>query len=86
MKTKAKVMVAKPAGKKKAVVVAASTKKMGGPGAAITVPLTSKLSIWDFDHMDAAEITVPDAPRPSEILVVLALGIGGRPLKRIKPD
>lgn len=30
MKTKAKVMVAKPAGKKKAVVVAASTKKMGG--------------------------------------------------------
>ena len=30
MKTKAKVMVAKPAGEKKAVVVAASTKKMGG--------------------------------------------------------
>jgi hypothetical protein len=50
------------------------------------VPLTSKLSIWDFDHMDAAEITVPDAPRPNEILVVLALGIGGRPLKRINPD
>lgn len=63
-----------------------STKKIGGPGATITVPLTSKLSIWDFDHMDAAEITVPDAPRPHEILVVLALGIGGRPLKRIKPD
>ena len=63
-----------------------STKKIGGPGATLTVPLTSKLSIWDFDHMDAAEITVSDAPRPSEILVVLALGIGGRPLKRIKPD
>ena len=63
-----------------------STKKIGGPGAILTVPLTSKLSIWDFDHMDAAEIAVPDAPRPSEILVVLALGIGGRPLKRIKPD
>lgn len=63
-----------------------STKKIGGPGAILTVPLTSKLSIWDFDHMDAAEIAVPDAPRPNEILVVLALGIGGRPLKRIKPD
>ena len=62
-----------------------STKKIGGPGAILTVPLTSKLSIWDFDHMDAAEITVPDAPRPNEILVVLALGIGGRPLKRINP-
>jgi hypothetical protein len=31
------------------------------------------------------ERRVPDAPRPNEILVVLALGIGGRPLKRINP-
>lgn len=63
-----------------------STKKMGGPGAAVTVPLTSKHSIREFDHMDAAEICVPDAPHAGEILVILALGIGGRPLKRIKPD
>jgi hypothetical protein len=32
-----------------------STKKLAGPGASITVPMTSKQSIWDFDHMDAAE-------------------------------
>ena len=63
-----------------------STKKMGGPGATLTVPLTSKMSIWDFDHMDAAEITVPDAPHANEIVVILALAIGGRPRKRIKPD
>src|SRR3954471_15278899 len=31
------------------------TKKMGGPGASITMPLTNKNDIWDFDHMDAAE-------------------------------
>ncbi|MEK9790694.1 MAG: amino acid synthesis family protein, partial [Alphaproteobacteria bacterium] len=31
-----------------------STKKMGGPGASLAVPLTSKHSIWEFDHMDAA--------------------------------
>ena len=63
-----------------------STKKMGGPGATLAVPLTSKHSIWEFDHMDAAEICVPDAPHAGEIVVILALGIGGRPLKRIKPD
>ena len=63
-----------------------STKKMGGPGAALAVPLTSKKSIWEFDHMDAAEITVADAPHAGEIVVILALGIGGRPLKRITPD
>ncbi|MGC6453427.1 MAG: amino acid synthesis family protein [Candidatus Puniceispirillaceae bacterium] len=63
-----------------------STKKVGGPGAALAVPLTSKHSIWEFDHMDAAEISVPDAPHAGEIVVILALGIGGRPLKRIRPD
>lgn len=63
-----------------------STKKMGGPGASLAVPLTSKKSIWEFDHMDATEITVPDAPHANEIVVILALGIGGRPLKRIAPD
>ena len=63
-----------------------STKKMGGPGASLAVPLTSKHSIWEFDHMDAAEMTFPDAPHASEIVVILALGIGGRPLKRVRPD
>ena len=63
-----------------------STKKMGAPGASLVVPLTSKQSIWEFDHMDAAEICVPDAPHAGEIVVILALGIGGRPLKRITPD
>ncbi len=61
-----------------------STKKIGAPGAAITFPLTGKTSIWDFDQMDAAEITIPDAPRANEVVVILALGIGGRPLHRIK--
>ena len=57
-----------------------------GAGASLAVPLTSKHSIWEFDHMDAAEMTFPDAPHAGEIVVILALGIGGRPLKRIRPD
>ena len=59
-----------------------STKKMGGPGAALAVPLTSKKSIWEFDHMDAAEITVADAPHAGEIVVILAR----RPLAPTKPS
>lgn len=60
-----------------------STKKIGAPGAAITFPLTGKTSIWDLGQMDAAEITIPDAPRANEAVVILALATGGRPLKRI---
>ncbi|NKB78038.1 MAG: amino acid synthesis family protein [Gammaproteobacteria bacterium] len=63
-----------------------STKKIGGPGAVIVMPLTHKNSIWEFDHMDAAEITIPDAPKPDEIVVAIVLGVGGRPLARTKPD
>ena len=61
-----------------------STKKVAGPGAAITMPLTNKDDIWSFDEMDAAEITVPGAPLPDEILVCLALGVGGRPHARTR--
>lgn len=59
------------------------TKKMGGPGAPLLMPLTNKDNIWSFDHMDSAEIAVADAPRADEILIALCLGIGGRPLHRI---
>ncbi len=60
-----------------------STKKMGGPGAAIVMPVTNKNSIWSFDHMDAAEITIPDAPGPDEIVVAIVVADSGRPLARV---
>ena len=55
-----------------------STKKVGPPGAAITMPITNKDDIWSFDEMDAAELVIPDAPRPDEIVVALVLASGGR--------
>ena len=58
-------------------------KKMGGPGWPLLMPLTNKNNIWSFDDMDSAEIAIPDAPRPDEILIALCLGVGGRPLHRI---
>ncbi len=60
-----------------------STKTVGGLGAAIVLPLTNKNDIWSFDHMDAAVIAVPDAPHADEIVVCLALGVLGRPLRRV---
>ena len=62
------------------------TKKVGGPGSVIVVPLTNKNNIWEFDDMDSVEITIPDAPAPDEIVVVVALAVGGRPLARTKGD
>ena len=59
-----------------------STKKTGGPGAVLVMPLTNKNSIWSFDHMDATEISLPDAPREDEIVVALAVADSGRPLAR----
>ena len=62
--------------------IIASTKKTGGPGSVLVMPLTNKNSIWSFDHMDATEISLPDAPRADEIVVALAVADGGRPLAR----
>ena len=59
-----------------------STKKTGGPGSVLVMPLTNKNSIWSFDQMDATEISLPDAPREDEIVVALAVADGGRPLAR----
>ena len=62
------------------------TKKVGGPGSVAVIPLTNKNSIWEFDDMDSTEITIPDAPHADEIVVIVALAIGGRPLARTKAD
>ena len=64
--------------------IIASTKKVAGAGASLTMPLTNKDDIWSFDEMDAAEIAIHDAPRPDEIVVSLVLAAGGRPHARTK--
>ena len=63
-----------------------STKKVGGPGSTIVFPITNKNTIWSFDDMDAAEMSIPDAPRADEIVVIVGLAIGGRPLHRTVAD
>ena len=61
-----------------------STKKMGVPGSLLVMPLTNKDSIWSFDHMDAVEISISDAPRDDEMLIAVAVANSGRPLARTR--
>jgi hypothetical protein len=60
------------------------TKKVGGPGAVITMPIGNKDDRWVFDDMDAADVSIPDAPRPDEIVIALVLSAGGRPNARVQ--
>jgi hypothetical protein len=60
-----------------------SAKKLGGPGAAIDVPLHFKDAAFVRTHFDAMEVRLPDAPRADEILVALAVTDGGRPHPRV---
>ncbi len=60
------------------------TKKVAGPGASITMPIGNKDDRWVFDDMDAVEISIPDAPRPDEMVIALVLSAGGRPNARVR--
>ena len=50
------------------------------------MPLGNKDDVWLFDHIDTLTIAVPSAPRPAEIVVIVALSDGGRPRPRIDKD
>ncbi len=60
-----------------------SSKKRGGPGVAIDIPLGHKDAAFVRSHFDGMEVRVTDAPRAREIVVALGLTDGGRPLPRI---
>lgn len=60
-----------------------STKKMGGPGTRIDVPLHYKEAASVASHYDAIEVGLSDSPKADEVLVALAVTTGGRPHARI---
>jgi hypothetical protein len=60
-----------------------SNVKIGGPGAEIDIPLGHKDDVWSFDQIDTLTIMVANAPRPDEIVVIVALADGGRPRPRV---
>jgi hypothetical protein len=67
----------------KGAALVPSSKKRGGMGAAIDVPLGHKDAAFVRSHFDAMEIRVPDAPRANEIVVAVVVTDSGRPRPRI---
>lgn len=67
----------------KGAALVPSSKKMGGIGAAIDVPLGHKDAAFVRSHFDAIEARVSDAPRANEIVVAVAVTDSGRPLPRV---
>src|SRR5580692_3885243 len=59
-------------------VVIGSNVKVAAAGAVLDVPLGHKDDTWSFPHFDTITVSVADAPRPDEILVVMAIADGGR--------
>jgi Amino acid synthesis len=60
-----------------------SSKKVGGLGATLDVPLGHVDAAYVRSHFDAIEVRVPDAPRAHEIVFVLAMSVGPRPHARM---
>lgn len=60
-----------------------SSKKMGGPGDTLDVPLGHKDAAYVRSHFDGMPVSIADAPRAREILIAIALSPGGRPLPRV---
>ena len=60
-----------------------SSKKRGGPGVSLDIPLGHKDAAFVRSHFDGMEIRINDAPRAGEILVAIAITDSGRPLPRV---
>jgi hypothetical protein len=60
-----------------------SSKKRGGLGVSLDIPLGHKDAAFVRSHFDGMEIRVNDAPRANEILVAIAVTDSGRPLARM---
>jgi hypothetical protein len=61
-----------------AKAIVPSTKKVGGPGARLDVPITHVNASYVRSHFSAIEVGLADAPRADEILLVLAMTTGPR--------
>jgi len=67
----------------KGAALVPSSKKMGGLGTPLDVPLGHKDAAYVRSHFDAMEVRINDAPRANEILVAIVVTDSGRPLPRV---
>jgi hypothetical protein len=66
-----------------ALAIVPSTKKVGGPGTAVDVPLTHINASYVRSHLDAIEVRVPGAPAADEAVYILAMSRGPRIHERL---
>lgn len=67
----------------KGAALVPSSKKMGGPGQPLDVPLGHKDAAYVRSHFDGIEVRLNDSPRADEIMVAVAVTDSGRPLARV---
>ena len=67
----------------KGAALVPSSKKRGGMGTVLDVPLGHKDAAYVRSHFDGMEVRISDAPRANEILVAVAVTDSGRPLPRV---
>jgi hypothetical protein len=67
----------------KGAALVPSSKKRGGPGQDLDIPLGHKDAAYVRSHFDGIEVRLNDAPRANEILVAIAVADSGRPLPRV---
>lgn len=66
-----------------AKAIVASTKKVGGPGTRLDVPITHIDASYVRSHFDAMEVGITDAPRADEIVLALVMTTGARVHARV---
>lgn len=66
-----------------ALAIVPSTKKVGGTGARLDVPITHVDASYVRSHFDAMEIGMNDSPRADELLLVLVMTTGARVHARV---
>jgi hypothetical protein len=61
-----------------AKAIVPSSKKVGGPGTRLDVPITHINASYVRSHFDSMEVGIADAPRADEILLALVMTTGPR--------
>ena len=66
-----------------AKAIVPSTKKVGGPGTRLDIPVTHVNASYVRSHFDAFEIGITDAPKADELLFALVMTTGPRVHARV---
>ena len=66
-----------------AKAIVPSTKKVGGPGTRLDIPVTHINASYVRSHFDAMEVGMSDAPRADEIVLALVVTTGPRVHARV---